>query len=681
MINITGYLSGQTHRIAHKLASICTPLQKSGITKIQTASAQVLRIASKIGELAMQWLRTLPKKSQLAYRYLKAQIIQTGPLIPQREDGAKTTQLTDIPQEIQSLIFRDLGAVADRQNVSMVSSSLHTSIASADQQTCSDLTRLINICLAQEPKLKKIFPHFKKCALSRAAFLEKDIYKLSQTALNLRQMLRTIALHWGYYHPHLLKQIIEKLGYLRFDQLGCDQQFDKLDTKWLYGPLIPQLLDRAITSSCISSLEVLLTFIPLSKRLGRDGNLSSSLAVGTPRAKKGRADLNVAIMCLLRRDLYSRAENRRFAAHYGVKAADSLAQISPAFDPVQTMISQSEEKDSEIWQLMRCSDKRAEITKAAHQLHVIMERDIEISFPAPCLYHPTSGQLDDSQLVHIPLVLWDRHLAYQKTSSRKGIQNEIEHKGQLMSIKRSFCRAQLPPENDAMQLCNSMVKGFATFVEMTLYKSTQEQPLQVLHYRNCPSLFEALHLSLFGYTHHAVALREAVKSFLYKTDGKSSEFPNSKLEALFNPLQENRQQPNQINSRGDQGRFSPDFLTYQWFLTAVVAKLFGRQIYICSEVSCGKKHLPTSDEIDHFVNFSIDELRKYNLWDLEIEHQYWAPKSDGRLYISASFCLQSKTVAPVHSLIAKHSEDEVERYFVPVLEDAPKGRFSPPQSP
>lgn len=678
MIYISGHLGGQTHHIAHQLAAICKSFHKDSISKIQIARVSVLHIASKIGTVALSWLKALHLRSLLALRYLKTQIIQNQ-LGPRKRDGSQQTLLTGLPPEIQSLIFRHLDGVADRCNVAMVHPSLHTGIAFADQQTCRDLTRLINTCLAQEPKLKEIFPHFDKCLSSHGDLVKLDIYKLSQIALNLRQMLRTIALHWGYYHPDLLRQIVEKLGYLRFDQMGCDQQFDKLDTKWLYGPLIPQLLDRAITSSCISSLKMLLSFIPLSKRLGQDGNLSSSLAVGTPRAKKGRADLNMAIMCLLRRDLYSRAENRRFAAYYGAKAAGSLAQISPAFDPLQTTALQCEEKDGEIWQLMRCSDKRAEITKAAQELYAMMKRDFKISFIPPILCVPTSDQIDEKQLAHIPPVLWDRHLEHHASPERKSIRGGVEHKSQLMSIRRLFCQAQPPPKSVAMQLCNSLVKGFATFVEMTLYKSIDEQSRRVFHYRNCPSLFEALHLSLFGYTHHAVALREAVKSFLFKT-GQSAEFPHGKLEALFNPLQENRQ-PNQLNSKGNLGRFSPDFLTYEWLLTAVVAKLFGRQIYICSEVSCGKKHLPTGDEIDHFINFSIDELRKYNLWDLEIEHQYWAPKSDGRLYISASFCLQSKTTAPTHSLIAKHSECAVESYFVPVYDEAPKGRFSPPQSP
>lgn len=669
MMNITGYLTKQSC----KLLGFCLqPLVQAAHLNGKIAQSHIPQTIFKIKEMAKFFFDYLQKRMVWFPRSNEI----SGSAHRSCPGKTATARLVDIPSEIQSLIYRNLSD-SDCRNLNGMSRSIKANVAFAKRQICIELADLIKDCLVKEPKLALIFPHLVNSLTPTSDFCEEDHFKLSQTALNLRQALRTIALHWGYSQPDILLKIVEKLGYLRSGHSECDRQFEKVDTRWPYGPLIPQLLDRAIASSCITSLKILLLFIPASKRQGRDGNLSSSLAAGTPQAKGGRTDLNMAIICSLRRDLYSTAENRRFAAHYGFKAAEQLTEISPAFNCTLAKGLQSEQQDKEIWRLMRCNERRENVAKAAQILHATMEREVEVCFPIPAYAHSTHSQVDQQQLSHIPPVLWDRHLPNAKKKISYLADSEREHQNQLQRIKPSFLRAQKQPlsgDLTTQSYIHIENRTFATLVETTLFKASDEG-IGVRYYRSCDSLLEALHLSLYSYTYHAIALREAVKSFLYKT--KDADFPHSKLDVLFNPLQE----PNWHQLRYRQGCFFPDFLSYQWLLTAAVAKLFGRQFYICSEVNCGIDYPPTVDEIDHFINCATGELRKYNLEDLEIEHQYWLRKLDGKLFISASFCPQSSSDIPTHSLIAKHNQANQERYFVPVSEDGPKGRFSPPASP
>lgn len=593
-----------------------------------------------------------------------------------------------LPQDSLSDIIRPLSNLQDRIHLSKTSRQIKENLAFANRQKCFEMLGLIRACVEQEPRLHSVFPHLFEQLSSLGCspqMLSSDLFQLSSIELNLRQSLRMIALVWGYNNPRVLKKILLKLGYLPATEKACDKRFEELDSHWEYGSLVPRLISRAIVSSCLKSIELLISFVPFSERQGRYGNLSitKTLTAGTLNAKEGRLEVNMAIMCLLRRNLESAAEKKRFTALYGKAAADALAAISPAFNSPLAVSLQNSETDRQIWQAMNCTQCQKEVRDSALPLQKRLKSFLYSPSPNSSERLSVAMQIKTESLHHIPHLLWDRQLSSPKPFLNIRASTEIKHKEQLARAQFNFVR-QLSRSRDDNQTDQqnplSEAHTFGAYEEMRSYTALGERLLSE-KYQSSDSLIEALNISLFGSGSQFIALRNAVKSFLYECRKTGVEFPYCKLSVLFDPMQERGRLnlAKNIPLLSESGSFSPDFLTYQWLLTAIIAKLFRRTFYICSAVSFGCGNSPSCDEIDLFINCAVNEIRKYNLWDLNIEHHVRSPTSTGRLFISASFSLPETPSDCAHSIIALHTENSVEMYFVPNNNN--QNAISPPTSP
>lgn len=576
--------------------------------------------------------------------------------------------LLELPCELQLKIYSQLKtaelAALSRACPKQSQRQLITSIL---LKRCQNLLALLEVLVNLEPRLCQVFPQLPKFlqwrrhALTLPVF-SGDLYLLSRAETSLRESLRMLAIYWAYGRPRELESILIALGFTPNDNPECENRFEPIDTNWTSGPMMPHLFDRAIISSNLQALRLLLKFVPLSKQ-----NLN--ILSETSSRKKNRADLHLTIMCLFYRDTWSTAESARFRSRFGTGALRALGEISPVFQPGRVVQLQSEETDRQIWQLMHGPLGRDQVMQCAKACCDRLIDKVRSTFIPPLPGSaPICLDLETAQIEHMPFAMLGRFLKSPPANSpidaidlhARGLDLAESHFAGERRRSSAYAVGDL--------LCENLISKWLPRApdELTHYRS-QGRSNGGKYHRNL-HLLDALYRSLFGDSSGFFELREAVKHFLYCSAKlrQGAPFPDARLTKLFNPLCDS----NNSESLVDYGAhlassksFLMNILYYQWLLTAIVSKLFERQILLVSNAEIEREGERDAEDI-HIAHCACAMIGEYSLEDVQID--FSTRQRDQSWTACAHFSPSARADHSPHLVVAKYGWKSPQQYFTPL---------------